>query len=142
MPLALIADDDADIRELLSLAVGRTGAQTVVAEDGREAVHMLETLQPDVVLLDVQMPGLSGIEVCWWIRRQRHLVDVPVILVSSRTSPFEIDAGLLAGANSYITKPFSPAHIMAVVSQLLMERTELHPPTVVVIPSLPGIPGD
>ena len=137
MPLALIADDDADIRDLLSLAVGRTGAQTVLAEDGREAVRLLQDLSPDVILLDVQMPGLSGIEVCWWIRRQRHLVHVPVVLVSSRTSPFEIDAGLLAGANHYVTKPFSPAHIMAVVAQLLTERPTLPPPTSVVIPDLP-----
>ncbi|MEO5982447.1 MAG: response regulator [Pedococcus sp.] len=137
MPLALIADDDADIRDLLSLAVARTGAQTVLAEDGREAVRMLEDMSPDIILLDVQMPGLSGIEVCWWIRRQRHLVHVPVILVSSRTSPFEIDAGLLAGANHYVTKPFSPAHIMAVVAQLLTARVALPPPAAVVIPHLP-----
>jgi DNA-binding response OmpR family regulator len=139
MALALIADDDADIRDLLALTVGRTGAQTVLAEDGREAVRRLEGLSPDIILLDVQMPGLSGIEVCWWIRRQRHLVHVPVILVSSRTSPFEIDAGLLAGANHYVTKPFSPAHIMAVVAQLLTERVAVPPSAPVVIPDLPRL---
>ena len=93
---ALIADDDADIRAFLSEAVSRTGLASVQVEDGREAIGMLADLYPSVVLLDVQMPGLSGIEICWWIRRQRHLSDVPVILVSALTSQFEIDAGLLA----------------------------------------------
>lgn len=139
-PIALIADDDADIRDVLSMAVDGTGLEPVLAEDGRQAVQMLETLHPEIILLDVQMPGLSGIEVCWWIRRQRHLARVPVILVSARTSPFEIDAGLLAGANHYVTKPFTPAQIVAVVARFrngrLSTRAPLRPPTAVVIPDL------
>ena len=84
-PFALIADDDADVRALLSLAVGRASLASVQVEDGRQAIEMLADLSPSVVLLDVKMPGLSGIEVCWWIRRQRHLGDVPVVLVSAPT---------------------------------------------------------
>ena len=137
-PVALIADDDEDIRDVLSLAVGSAGLDPVLAEDGRQAVQMLETLHPEVILLDVQMPGLSGIEVCWWIRRQRHLTRVPVILVSARTSPFEIDAGLLAGANHYVTKPFTMEQIVAVVAKFRAgrptPRPTLPPPTAVVIP--------
>ncbi len=138
--IALIADDDADIRDVLSMVVGSLGLEPVLAEDGRQAVQVLATLHPEIILLDVQMPGLSGIEVCWWIRRQRHLARVPVVLVSARTSPFEIDAGLLAGANQYVTKPFTPAQIVAVVNQLRSgrptARPTLRPPTAVVIPDL------
>ena len=139
-PVALIADDDSDIRDVLSMAVGSAGLDSVMAEDGRQAVQLLENLHPDIILLDVQMPGLSGIEVCWWIRRQRHLAHVPVVLVSARTSPFEIDAGLLAGANHYVTKPFTPAHIVGVIAQFRYGRPSsantLPPPTSVVIPDL------
>ncbi|GAA2737269.1 hypothetical protein GCM10009867_23820 [Pedococcus aerophilus] len=137
-PQALIADDDSDIRDVLAMAAQGSGLDPVLAEDGRQAVHLLESLHPDIILLDVQMPGLSGIEVCWWIRRQRHLAHVPVVLVSARTSPFEIDAGLLAGANHYVTKPFTPAHISGVIAQYRYSRstapTALRAPTAVVIP--------
>ncbi|MEO5982441.1 MAG: response regulator [Pedococcus sp.] len=139
-PIALIADDDEDIREVLSMAVGSAGLGAVLAEDGRQAVQLLENLHPDIILLDVQMPGLSGIEVCWWIRRQRHLAHVPVVLVSARTSPFEIDAGLLAGANHYVTKPFTQAEILAVVARFRRGRPSTHralrAPAAVVIPDL------
>ncbi|KQZ90293.1 hypothetical protein ASD62_14355 [Phycicoccus sp. Root563] len=139
-PIALIADDDEDIRGVLSLAVGTAGLQSVLAEDGRQAVQLLEDLHPDLILLDVQMPGLSGIEVCWWIRRQRHLAHVPVVLVSARTSPFEIDAGLLAGANHYVTKPFTQAQILGVIAKFRTSRPAptpaLRAPTAVVIPDL------
>lgn len=130
---ALIGDDDADVRGELTVAVGRAGLASVQVEDGRQAIEMLANLYPSVVVLGVQMPGLSGIEVCWWIRRQRHLADVPVILVSTVTSQFEIDAGLLAGANDYVTKPFTSAHVTAVVARQLVGRPLLPPPGRVII---------
>lgn len=130
---ALIADDDPDVRALLSVAVGRAGLASVQVEDGRQAIEMLANLHPSVVLLDVKMPGLNGIEVCWWIRRQRHLADIPVILVSALTSQFEIDAGLLAGANHYVTKPFTSARITALVAHHLVGRPLLPPPARVII---------
>ncbi len=137
-PVALVADDDEDIRDVLSVVLGDAGMAVVQAEDGRQAVQLLENLLPEIILLDVQMPGLSGIEVCWWIRRQRRLAHVPVVLVSARTSPFEIDAGLLAGANHYVTKPFTQAQILAVVAKLRSGRPStsqvLRAPAAVVIP--------
>lgn len=94
---------------------------------------MLADLYPSVVLLDVQLPGLGGIELCWWIRRQRHLADVPVILISDLTSQVESDAGRLAGANHYIAKPLTPAHITALVAHHLVGRPLLPPPARVII---------
>lgn len=125
---ALIAHDDADVRTLLSVAVGRVGLASVQVRNGRHAIKMLADLRPSMVLLDVQMRGLSGIEVCWWIRRQRYLSDVPVILVSALTSQFEIDAGMLAGANHYVTKPFTSAQVTTLVARHLAERHLLPPP--------------
>src|SRR5687768_15875774 len=63
---ALLADEDADVRAVLSVAVGRAGLASVQVEDGRQAIETLANLYPSIVMLDVQMPGLSGIEVCWW----------------------------------------------------------------------------
>lgn len=132
-PCALIADNDANVRATLSAAVGMVGLASVMVEDGRRAIQILADLHPRVVLLDVQLPGLSGIEVCWWIRRQLHLADVPVILLSAPTSQFEIDAGLLAGANHYVRKPFRSAHITALVAHHLVGRPPLPPPARVII---------
>ena len=143
-PVALIADDDEDARDVLSVVMGNAGMLPVLAHDGRQAVQTLENLLPEIILLDVQMPGLSGIEVCWWIRRQRRLAHIPVVLVSARTSPFEIDAGLLAGANHYVTKPFTQSQILAVVAKLRSGRPSmsqvLRAPTAVVIPDF-GLTG-
>lgn len=130
---ALIADDDANVRATLSAAVGLAGLESVPVEDGRKAIEMLADLYPSVVLLDVQLPGLGGIELCWWIRRQRHLADVPVILISDLTSQVESDAGRLAGANHYVTKPLNRAHITALVAHHLVGRRLLPPPARVII---------
>lgn len=132
-PCALIADEDANVRAALSAAVGLGGLASVTVEDGRQAIQMLAELHPSVVLLDVQLPSLSGIEVCWWIRRQRHLAGVPVILLGARTSQFEIDAGLLAGANHYVRKPITSAHVTALVAHHLVGRPPLPPLTRVII---------
>lgn len=130
---ALIGNEDANVRAFLSVAVDRAGLASVLAGDGRQSIKMLADLYPSIVLLGVQMPGLSGIEVCWWMRRQRHLADVPVILVSAGTSQFEIDAGLLAGANHYLTRPFTSAHITALVARHVGGRPFLPPPARVII---------
>jgi DNA-binding response OmpR family regulator len=118
VPIALLVDDDEDVRSLLTLTVGRVGMSAVEAYDGKHALEVLQGITPDLVLLDVQMPRMSGIEVCWWIRKEPRLAHVPVILVSARTSQPEIDAGLLAGANHYVTKPFSPTKLAALIASM------------------------
>ena len=118
VPIALLVDDDEDVRALLTLTVARVGLSAVEAYDGKHALEVLEGVTPALILLDVQMPRMSGIEVCWWIRKQPRLAHVPVILVSARTSQAEIDAGLLAGATHYVTKPFSPAKLAALIASM------------------------
>ena len=125
--LALIADDDANIRGILSAAAKLAGLASVTVTDGRGAVKMLADLRPAVALLAVQLPGLSGIEVCWWMRRQSHLANVPVILVSALMSQVEIDAGILAGANHYMPKPFTSAHIKSVIGRHLRSSPHADP---------------
>lgn len=118
--LALIAADDASIRTILAEGASLAGLASVAVKNGRHAVKSLAALRPAVALLTVQTPGLSGIEVCWWMRRQPHIANVPVILISSLSSQFEIDAGTLAGANHYVTMPFSSAQIRAVINRHLV----------------------
>jgi DNA-binding response OmpR family regulator len=119
LSVALIANGDMSIRTILSEAAGLAGLTPLVVTDGREAAKLLTGLRPAVAILAVQMPALSGIEVCWWMRRQSHLSNVPVILVSAITSQSEIDAGILAGADHYMPSPFTSAHIRAVIARHL-----------------------
>ena len=130
---ALIAHADAKVRATLSEAVGQRGLASVPVHDGRQAIRMLADLHPSVVVLHAQMPGLGGVEVCWWIRRHPRLAETPVILISAQASEFEIDAGLLAGANSYLTTPLTSARFTAVVAHHLAGRPLLPPPARVVI---------
>jgi CheY-like chemotaxis protein len=143
MPIALLVDDDEDVRSLLTLTVGRVGMSAVEAYDGKHALEVLQTVTPDLVLLDVQMPRMSGIEVCWWIRKEPRLAHVPVILVSARTSQPEIDAGLLAGATHYVTKPFSPAKLATLIASMFPDiaGTVQNPPVPDdrIGPPIPGI---
>jgi two-component system alkaline phosphatase synthesis response regulator PhoP len=106
MNLILVADDDEDILTLMSVSMERAGHEVLAARDGEEALDLALDRQPDLVLLDVAMPHLTGFEVLRRIRATR--AQVPVILVSAFASEEDIAAGRQEGANDYIVKPFSP----------------------------------
>lgn len=133
--LALIADEDPIARAALSVAAGRFGLESVLLQNGREAVDALSRAHPSLVLLGAQMSPLNGIEVCLWARRQPHLSDVPVIILGSSPSEFDIDAGLLAGANDYLAKPITDTRIDTVLARHLAGRL-VFPPVRVVIEDL------
>ena len=106
-PLALVVDDDPDVRELVQLALGHAGFGTAVARDGDEALAASRRLRPDVIVLDVMLPGQSGIEVCEELRSS-DLAEIPVVLLTARAQDDDIDRGFDAGAVDYVVKPFSP----------------------------------
>ena len=106
-PLALVVDDDPDVHELVQLALGHAGFGTAVAQNGDEALTKAHQLRPDVIVLDVMMPGKSGIEVCQQLR-QSELAHIPVVLLTARAQDDDIDRGFDAGADDYVVKPFSP----------------------------------
>lgn len=116
MSYILIADDNPDITNILSLYAEKEGFEPVVAKDGEEAVRLFDQYAPVVVLLDVMMPKEDGYEVC---RKIRAKSDVPVILVTARGEDFEKIMGLDIGADDYIVKPFSPSEVMARVRAVL-----------------------
>ena len=120
MSIMLIADDSPQLLNILNSAARKEGYETVLAQDGQQALDEFYARKPQVVLLDVMMPKLDGFQVCREIRSQS---DVPVIMVTARGEDFEKIMGLDIGADDYIVKPFSPGEVMARV-RAVMRRIE------------------
>ena len=109
-PLVLVADDQPEITKLVTLSLEAEGFRVVTAHDGQQALAILADANPDVVLLDVVMPGMSGIDV---LREVREHHPVPVILLSARSSAANVSEGLDLGADDYVAKPFHAAELGA-----------------------------
>jgi len=115
-PLILVADDDAHIRELVSLYLKRAGFSVETASDGAEAILKTTSLSPALLILDVMMPGQDGIQVCQALRRR---TDIPIIMLTARSGDLDKVAGLRIGADDYVTKPFNPDELVARVEAIL-----------------------
>lgn len=103
----LIADDEVDIRALVEIAVRRAGAEVLASvPDGTAALAAAFRDLPDLVVLDVGMPGVDGLQVCTALRADARTAEVPVLLLSAGASPTDVDRGLAAGADEYLLKPF------------------------------------
>lgn len=123
----LIIEDDASLRELVATLLRGAGYTTVEAESGEDGLELARQGPPRLVLLDINLPGTSGYSVCNELR-QTLGQRLPIIFLSGeRTEPFDRVAGLLIGADDYITKPFDPDELVARVSRML-ERLDLQPP--------------
>lgn len=120
MQYILIADDNADITDVLAAYVKKEGYEPVIAADGEEALRLFRQYDPAAVLLDVMMPKEDGYEVC---RKIRAFSDTPVILITARGEDFERVMGLDIGADDYIVKPFSPNEVMARLRAVLRRMT-------------------
>jgi DNA-binding response OmpR family regulator len=103
----LVADDDADILRLVTLRLERSGYEVMSAEDGEQALTAALERAPDLALLDVMMPKLDGYEVTERLRRNESTKHVPVILLTARVQEADIARGIEAGADDYVSKPFS-----------------------------------
>jgi DNA-binding response OmpR family regulator len=108
----LVADDDADILRFIEINLRLEGFEVVTAHDGPDALAKALTVRPDLVLLDVLMPGIDGFTVCTWIRADARLAAVPVIIVTANYSSADLDAARRAGANDLLVKPFHPATLL------------------------------
>ena len=112
----LIVDDDPHIREVLSFALGKAGMETREAGDGEAALAEIEARRPDLVVLDINMPRIDGLEVC---RRLRASGDLPILFLSSRDDEVDRVVGLELGGDDYVVKPISPREVVARVSAIL-----------------------
>ncbi len=115
----LIADDESSIRLLVHATIESDDYKVVEAADGAQAWAMAQELKPSLVLLDVQMPGRSGLEVLRSIKADPDLKATRVILLTSKAQERDIEVGLIAGADFYLTKPFSPLDLLTRVEEAL-----------------------
>jgi DNA-binding response OmpR family regulator len=118
-PLVLIADDDEDIRALVAFRLERAGYEVVTAGDGEQALRLALERAPQLAVLDVMMPKLTGLEVTRRLRAEEATSAIPVILLTARVQESDIAAGFEAGAADYIKKPFSPQELRARVQTIL-----------------------
>ena len=116
METILVADDEANIRELVTLYLEKEGFSVITASDGRAAVNSAREFQPDLIVLDLMMPELSGYEVCRELRRDS---DVPILMLTARGEDVDRIVGLELGADDYLGKPFHPRELTARVKAIL-----------------------
>ncbi|CAN5725891.1 response regulator transcription factor [soil metagenome] len=112
----LAVEDDERIRAALRMALEDEGWSVVEADSGEQAAALFDTHPPDVVLIDIMLPGIDGFELCRTLRRTS---DVPIIMVTARNDTHDVVAGLEAGADDYLTKPFAPKELSARIRALL-----------------------
>ncbi|MGL5206551.1 MAG: response regulator transcription factor [Acidaminococcaceae bacterium] len=118
----LIADDEAQIREILRIYFEKEGFNVVEAADGAEAIIQVQAAKPDIVILDIMMPVLDGLEVC---RQVRKISDIPIIMLTAKDEDDDRILGLEIGADDYITKPFNTREVVARVKAVLRRSAQL-----------------
>lgn len=112
----LVVDDEAAIVELISYNLRRAGYEVITTGNGEEALHIVRTDPPDLVVLDVMLPGMDGFEVCKAIRREQ---DVPILMLTARGEEIDRVVGFEIGADDYVTKPFSPRELVGRIKAIL-----------------------
>lgn len=118
----LVADDDRDIRELVAFKLTSAGYDVTVAEDGLQALGNALDAAPALAVLDVMMPGLSGLDVARQLRADPRTATVPIILLTARAQESDVEGGFAAGVDDYVIKPFSPRELLSRV-QAVLART-------------------
>jgi len=119
MAKILIAEDERDIRDLIAFTLRFAGYEVFVATNGEEAVELAPQVNPDLVLMDVRMPRMTGYEACRAMKARPDLHDIPVVFLSAKGQESEIQQGLDAGAEEYLLKPFAPDQLTIRVKAIL-----------------------
>jgi DNA-binding response OmpR family regulator len=115
----LVSEDEADIRDVVRHKLEGAGYQVTAVEDGASALRQAISDPPDLVLLDVMTPGMTGLDVCAALRRTPATAQLPIIMLTAEADEADIAEGLRAGADAYVTKPFSPRDLMSRIRSLL-----------------------
>lgn len=124
----LVIEDDPDIRELLVYALGKEGYQTEQAASGEAGLKLAKQAKPDLIILDIMLPGIDGLEVLRKLKHEPRLRPIPVLIASARGEEADVVSGLELGADDYVTKPFSPRVLVARVRTALRRASEAAAP--------------
>ncbi len=115
----LVVDDDRQIVRLVSSYLEEAGYVTLAAHDGETAMHALRAERPDLVVLDIGLPGRDGLDITRWLRNDPHLSQTPILMLTARVEDVDKIVGLELGADDYLTKPFNPREVLARVRAIL-----------------------
>ena len=119
MAKILIAEDERDIRDLIEFSLTFAGFEVVTAVDGQDAVEKALKVKPDLIMMDVRMPRMTGYEACAKMKTMDEIKDIPVVILSAKGQESEIQTGLNAGAYEYILKPFAPDELIQRVRDIV-----------------------
>ena len=118
-PTILVVDDEEDVRAVLSARLESAGFQVTTASSGMEALTRIRAASPDMVLLDIMLPGIDGLGICGMLKHDQRFKDIPVVMMTARTQPQVRRASQKLGADAYITKPFNHEELIETVRRLL-----------------------
>lgn len=127
MAKILVAEDERDILDLITFTLQYASHEVIPAGNGEEALEKARQELPDLVLLDVRMPRLTGYEVCRYLKSDERTRNIPVVFLSAKGQEAEINAGLEAGAQEYLLKPFAPDQLIAQLQAILVDRAQPGP---------------
>jgi DNA-binding response OmpR family regulator len=123
MPTVMVVDDEPNIIELVRITLEDDRVRIVVAADGEEALTVAHLERPDLILLDVNLPDLSGLEVCRRLRAEARTQDTKIVMLTAAAQRDDVERGRAAGADDYLTKPFSPVRLLNLVDTLVPEAS-------------------
>ncbi|MCI0350245.1 MAG: response regulator [Acidobacteriales bacterium] len=118
----LVAEDERDIRELINFTLTYAGHQVTQAANGAEALELATKVKPDLIMMDVRMPKMTGYEACRQLKQIDDLKNIPVVFLSAKGQDEEVQTGIEAGAVDYILKPFGPEDLARRVSEILKQN--------------------
>jgi len=118
----LVVDDDKKVRDLIAFRLKLLGHAVVLAADGQEALAIAEADPPELVILDVTMPGLDGVTVCSRLKKSQTLRDIPVLMLTAKSDADDLNKAIAAGADDYVVKPYDPAHLQMKILHYLDAR--------------------
>jgi two-component system alkaline phosphatase synthesis response regulator PhoP len=123
-PNILVVDDEEDIRELVKLNLAREGYVVLVCETGEQALQIARSKLPNLIILDLMLPGIDGLEVCRKLKRDPKTSNIPIVMLTAKGEESDIVTGLELGADDYVTKPFSGKVLVARVRRILRRMAE------------------
>jgi chemosensory pili system protein ChpA (sensor histidine kinase/response regulator) len=118
----MVVDDSITVRKVTSRLLERHGMEVITAKDGVEAIARLQDVHPDIMLLDIEMPRMDGFEVATLVRHDERLMDLPIIMITSRTGEKHRERAMSIGVNEYLGKPYQESLLLETIAQLVPGR--------------------